>query len=172
MKCKRCGTLINVYDHLCKGCGKSIIALRADNEIIYDGSDELSQLQIEKNKTEEEKTTKKIEPEVEIDIFNDALYKSNIKEQNINNSVQNHNTNNVSSIIENSTPPLENFETINSSKLSEIDKIEIIDIEDSVVVKPTKIKEKKIEKLPIILSIIAIVFVIIALCIYIFVYKK
>lgn len=172
MKCKRCGTLINVYDHLCKGCGKSIIALRADNEIIYDGSDELSQLQIEKNKTEEEKTTKKIKPEVEIDIFNDALYKSNIKEQNINNSVQNHNTNNVSSIIENSTPPLEDFETINSSKLSEIDKIEIIDIEDSVVVKPTKIKEKKIEKLPIILSIIAIVFVIIALCIYIFVYKK
>ena len=75
MRCKRCGTEFDVLDHLCKGCGKSIIALRADNEIIYN-DEELSDVEVYKNNKQNEGLGGQIVEEVKepLDVFGDALF--------------------------------------------------------------------------------------------------
>jgi len=75
MRCKRCGTQFDVFDHLCTGCGKSIIALREDNEVIYN-DEELSQVEIYKmNKQNEVPKEKEVEEVKEpLDVFGDALF--------------------------------------------------------------------------------------------------
>lgn len=75
MRCKRCGTKFDVLDHLCTGCGKSIIALREDNEIIYN-DEELSQVEIYKMNKQNEVPKEKIVEEVKepLDVFGDALF--------------------------------------------------------------------------------------------------
>lgn len=73
MRCKRCGTPIDPLEHFCRGCGKAIVALRQDNEVIYDDS-ELSQVEIDRMNQKEEEKPVEVEPvKVSDDIFGDAL---------------------------------------------------------------------------------------------------
>ena len=85
MRCKRCGTPIQVLDHMCQGCGKSIIALREDNEIIYN-DEELSQVEIEKMKKQEEPINQeeRIENNDNTDIFNSQFLNSTNSNQSSN----------------------------------------------------------------------------------------
>lgn len=83
MRCKRCGTAIDALEHFCRGCGKSIIALRQDNEVIYDDT-ELSQVELEKmNEKKEEKIIEEVKESE--DIFNDALF--DLQNNKINNNI-------------------------------------------------------------------------------------
>lgn len=139
MRCKRCGTPIQALDHLCMGCGKSIIALREDNEIIYN-DEELSQVEIEKMNKKEEPVKEKIveENSNDLDIFGDALFE-NKKEEKIKKET---NTNlNVETIpIEQTLNIVDSIEQIN------IDDVEAIDIEDIETVEMKNFETPKIKE--------------------------
>ncbi len=78
MRCKRCGTKIDVSKVHCLGCGKELTALRADNEILYD---EEGITEVEREKKEralklqeiEKAKLASIEEVKEIDVFGDAI---------------------------------------------------------------------------------------------------
>lgn len=133
MRCKRCGTPLEPLDHLCKGCGKSIIALREDNEIIYDER-ELSQVEIDKLNRQEELSKKEVpkEEEISLDVFGDALFTTNQKDVPLNETPTNSNEKAVFAF----EPENDKEEIIHANKLSEsghindlVSEEEIIDID-------------------------------------------
>ena len=139
MRCKRCGTKFDVLDHLCTGCGKSIIALREDNEVIYN-DEELSQVEIYKmNKQNEVPKEKEVEEVKEpLDVFGDALFSMENKLVDETELTNIDTTNESQNLISES-------ETIEI--LDDIEQIEIInnDIQtDEVIFKDSPFKEETI----------------------------
>lgn len=188
MRCKRCGTKFEALDHLCTGCGKSIMALRSDNEIIYD-EDELSQVEIEKQNILSMKNEVVSEPVVptndSLDIFGDAIF----NEKSINNSSVSENRLNDNILPVNEK--IDDFEVIEivepiynlKEEIYDNDLVsnnEVINMEtldkrnDDVILKtivtnnitPTEIKVSKKSKLPLILGIIALVLLVIAIILF------
>ena len=184
MRCKRCGTKFDALDHLCTGCGKSIMALRSDNEIIYD-DEELSQVEIEKQNTlnmkNEVVSDSVVSTDDSLDIFGDAIF----TEQSINNNSASEN------IINDKVLPVDDFEVIeiiepidtlkeenyNNDLISNNDVINMETLDkrnDDEILKtivtnnitPTEIKVNKKSKLPLILGIIALVLFIITVILF------
>lgn len=69
MRCKRCGSVLNYDDIMCKGCGRSLVDLKAQNEIEFD---ENATINVEPIKHTE--VSKVVEEEKPTDVFGDAIY--------------------------------------------------------------------------------------------------
>ncbi|MDD3187318.1 MAG: hypothetical protein PHD02_02455 [Bacilli bacterium] len=80
MRCKRCGSPLSFEDIYCKGCGKSLIDLRASDEIEFDDN---AKLNIEPIKKTEEPHVAPIEEKAPEDIFGEAVYGENKEEQTL-----------------------------------------------------------------------------------------
>ncbi|MEG0826235.1 MAG: hypothetical protein RR404_02065 [Bacilli bacterium] len=174
MKCKRCGSLLNIENQLCKGCGKSLADLRANNEIIFD--DDINTQSISPIVNLEPSTTSAEAPtEVEnIDIFGDAVLNNFTEQENslkevsndLNSSVILEEKDDFSDLIEdnvvevpvetiNSVPLINQPETVNvESAIIKAEEIETIDINDIIPIKKKKLK------LALILAIVAFAVVI------------
>ena len=78
MRCRRCGSNISFENELCPGCGRSLVQLRADNEIEFDDNKEIEVEQIKDNTPQDASVNEIQEEKVSEDVFGDAINESRV----------------------------------------------------------------------------------------------